>query len=479
MKQYIPTIGLEIHTELKTRPKMFCGCLNDPDEKEPNKNVCPVCLAHPGALPAPNRRAVESVLKLGIALQGALAERAHFDRKSYFYPDLPKGFQISQYDEPLVLGGELLAVRIRRIHLEEDTGRLLHPEGEKNISLVDYNRAGVPLMELVTEPSIKSGEEAAAFGRELQLILRYLGIASADMEKGGLRVEANVSVAREGASELGKKVEIKNLNSFKAVFEAVDYEIKRQIKVLGGGGKVAQETRGWSGAERATKSQRTKEDAHDYRYFPEPDIPPLDFSGPDFIDIAALRGEIPELPDGKRERFCGEYGLKPDEAELLVQDLEAARYFEEVISELKTEEKKANTTLVFNYLTSDLFGFMKERRIALSELKITPENFADLMALLDKGDISSRMAKDLIPDMHNSGEDPRAIIEKKGISQISGEEAIRSVIETVLYENKGAVEDYKKGKVSALQFLVGKTMAFLKGRGNPQMIQKLLTEALK
>ena len=271
---YKPVIGLEIHTELKTKTKMFCGCLNDSEEKNPNVNVCPICLAHPGTLPTINGKAVKFVLKLGMALNAQIPEFSKFDRKNYFYPDLPKGYQISQYDKPLVEGGELKGLKITRIHLEEDTGRLLHAQDGKS-SLVDFNRAGVPLMELVTEPDIKSGEEAMSFAKELQLIMRYLGISDADMEKGQMRVEANISLA-EGGERFGTKVEIKNLNSFKAVGESIDYEIKRQSEVLDKGEKVRQETRGWNEFKGITVSQRSKEEAHDYRYFPEPDLPPLD-----------------------------------------------------------------------------------------------------------------------------------------------------------------------------------------------------------
>ncbi len=325
---FIPTIGLEIHAELKTNSKMFCSCKNDPEEKHPNVNVCPVCLAHPGPLPVANETAIISVIRLGFAIKGTIAERSHFDRKSYFYPDLPKGYQISQYEDPLVLGGTLKGIRITRVHLEEDTAKLVHSDDGVS-SLVDYNRAGVPLMELVTEPDVKNADEAVAFARELQLILRYLGISDADMEKGQMRVEANISVRKSEGEGYGTKVEVKNINSFKAVHDAIEYELARQEKLITEGGKVSQETRGWDEKRGITESQRSKESAHDYRYFPEPDLPELDITR---FDIASIRDSIPELPEEKRERLVREYGLSRENAELLIEDKKMAEYFEESVS---------------------------------------------------------------------------------------------------------------------------------------------------
>jgi len=321
--RYVPTIGLEVHAELKTRAKMFCACANDPLEMKPNVNVCPICLAHPGAMPTINREAVAAVIKFGLAVGGKIATRAHFDRKSYFYPDLPKGYQISQYEGPLVLGGELRGVRVTRVHLEEDTGRLLHelpdhPKSEKPASFVDYNRAGVPLMELVTEPDITNGEQALAFAKELQRILRFLRVSDADMEKGQMRVEVNISLAPEGAKEYGTKVEVKNINSFKAAADSIDCEIRRQTELLEQGGTVIQETRGWDEKKHATVSQRSKESAHDYRYFPEPDLPPLTFTK---TEIEELFDALPELPEAKRMRFMHEFKLSREQAEALTEDV--------------------------------------------------------------------------------------------------------------------------------------------------------------
>src|SRR3989344_4720921 len=333
---YKPTIGLEIHAELKTNSKMFCSCKNDPDEKRPNVNICEICTAQPGTLPVANEEAIKKVIKTGLALNCTIAQDSKFDRKNYFYPDLPKGYQISQYDQPLASNGSLKfqvesgkfkVVRITRIHLEEDTGSLVHPEGA-DYSLVNLNRAGVPLMELVTEPDITSGEEAKRFAEELQLMFRYLGVSDADMEKGLMRVEVNISLSK--GKTLGTKVEIKNLNSFKVVEKSIDFEIERQQKLLEAGEKVMQETRGWHDKKEITFSQREKESAHDYRYFPEPDLPPLHFTKEYIVDIKA---GLPELPAQKRDRFVEEYGLEPAPVEIFVTNKDLSEYFEKVSSE--------------------------------------------------------------------------------------------------------------------------------------------------
>lgn len=476
MKQYTPTIGLEIHIELKTRTKMFCGCLNDSNEKTPNKNVCPVCLAHPGALPTINAEAVESVVKLGLALNGSIADHSHFDRKSYFYPDLPKGYQISQYENPLIKGGSLNNIRVRRIHLEEDTGRLLHGHKSKSSS-IDYNRAGVPLMELVTEPDIKNGETAMKFAKSLHLILRYLNIANADMEKGEMRIEANISVS--DTENLGTKVEVKNLNSFASVGAAIDYEIKRQADLLKRGEDIKQETRGWDEILQETKLQRAKEEAHDYRYFPEPDLPEMDLTKPEFIDINKLKIELPEMPVAKIERFQKEYALNPNQTLTIVNVPEAARFFEEAVSELKTETDAKNFQIIFNYLCSDIFGLMKNQNIGFEELKISPENLADLVTLIIRGEISSRIAKDLLLKMQETGDDPKNLISKLDIKHISDETSIRNIIKIVIDENPKALADYQEGNLNAVQFLIGKTMAKMKGQGDPNTIAIVLNQELE
>ena len=467
---YKPTIGLEIHAELKTKTKMFCDSLNDPDEKHPNVNVCPVCLGHPGTLPTANKQAIEHVIKVGLALGGKINPISKFDRKNYFYPDLPKGYQISQYDQPIVVGGSLNGIRIRRIHLEEDTGRLLHPSTNSGqVTLVDFNRAGVPLMELVTEPDIKSADEAAAFAKELQLILRYLGVSDADMEKGQMRVEANVSV------NMGTKVELKNINSFRAVRDAIQYEVKRQGEVLESGHKVEQETRGWDDTRQKTLSQRSKEEAHDYRYFPEPDLPPFETK---VFDIEKLRVDLPELPAEKRQRSAAEYQLDAKQTEVLVGDHALARFFEEAVSELGAGNSKADPKLIYNYLTSDLLGLMNENEVGFIDLKISPEHLAHLVSLIAAGKIMSRQAKDILKKMLDTGLDPEEILEQEGLHTVSDEVELKRVVQEVIKENPSAVQDYKKGKKASLEFLVGQAMKKLKGRGNPEVLRGMFTKII-
>ena len=457
---------------------MFCGCVNDPLEKKPNVNICPICTGHPGTLPVANKEAIKKVLQLGMALNSEIPLKSKFDRKNYFYPDLPKGYQISQYDEPLCVGGFLeigsKKIKLTRIHLEEDTARLIHSDKNES-SLVDFNRAGVPLMELVTEPDIENGKDATDFAKELQLVLRYLEISDADMEKGQMRVEANISISKD--KKLGTKVEIKNLNSFRAVEEAVDFEIKRQEEVLESGKKVSQETRGWNEFKKETFSQRFKEEAHDYRYFPEPDLPPLDFSDSNFIDLDFIRRSLSELPQQKRERLLRDYALKAEQIDFLIGDKKLAEFFEHSVSELLAdngqEKREEKIQLIFNYLSSDLQGLLKAESGDIRSLKITPENFADFVVMISSGEISSRIAKDLLKEMYISGLDPRQIIKDKEMSQISDESELAKAIEEVISENPKATEDYKKKGEATLQFLIGQAMKKLKGRGNPQILKEL------
>lgn len=467
---YKPTIGLEIHCELKTKSKMFCDSSNNPDETRPNFNVCPICLAHPGTLPVINQEAVKAVLKLGLAVGGKIPPVSRFDRKSYFYPDLPKGYQISQYKEPLVEGGNLLGVRITRVHLEEDTGRLIHsPDGKS--SLVDFNRAGVPLMELVTEPDIHSAEEAVAFAKELRLILRYLGISEANMEKGQMRIEVNISVSKD--NKLGTKVEVKNLNSFKTVEEAIRQEIKRQIEILENNKMVMHETRGTAiAAEGEFMSQRSKELAHDYRYFPEPDLPPLDLTK---ISLEPL----PELPAAKRVRFAEKYFLSPAQIDILVDNLEFADYFEEIAMKSKFKEKSYYQHL-FNNLMSEAKGFINEKKITIGEFKksVSPENFEDLISFVMTGIASSAIVKKVLPEMYVSGENPKTIMEREGIKLISGELELEKTVQEIIKENPAAVNDYQKGKANALQFLIGQAMKKLKSQANPDILRKLFEKIL-
>ncbi|MEW5907735.1 MAG: Asp-tRNA(Asn)/Glu-tRNA(Gln) amidotransferase subunit GatB [Patescibacteria group bacterium] len=481
--KYIPTIGLEIHVELKTKTKMFCNSLNDPNEKHPNINVCPVCMGHPGTLPVINKEAVKKVLMLGRALNGKIADYSRFDRKNYFYPDLPKGYQISQYKYPLVLGGELNGVRITRIHLEEDTGKLIHT---KDGSLVDFNRAGVPLMELVTEPDIKSGEEVRKFAEELQLILRYLDISDADMEKGQMRVEANISLLPQfqisnlpdgkvglRSQKLGTKVEIKNLNSFRAVERAINYEIERQEESLNEGKKVIQETRGWDENKQRTFSQREKEESHDYRYFPEPDLPPLQPSS-----IIFQLSTIPELPQQKRKRFKEEFSLKKEQIEILIKDKKFSEYFERVVSELSNRNF---IQLAVNYLTTDLQSLMKEKSIGWSDedvLLITSKDFAELIFFVGNKKITSRVAKDVLKIMIETGKKPKDIIEEKNLMQKTDQSLIDEIADQIINENLKVLEDYRAGKESALQFLVGRGMKLTKGSIDPEILKNILRKKI-
>lgn len=480
---YIPTIGLEIHAELKTKTKMFCHSLNDPLEKKPNTNICSVCTGQPGSLPTINKRAIALMVKIGLALDGKIAERTKFDRKNYFYPDLPKGYQISQYDQPIVSDAQLLGVRIARIHLEEDAGRLAHEKdvSGREASLVDYNRAGLPLMELVTEPDITNARQARKFAEELQRILRYLDASDADMEKGQMRVEANISIRSDIDAPLGTKVEVKNINSFRAVEEAILYEIERQNAVISGGGKVVQETRGWDENKKETFSQRMKEEAHDYRYFPEPDLPPLVLAESG-IDLKTIAREIPELPIAKRERFMTEYALSYEQADAVVADPSNAKYFEEAISELETEEggKRSDAIkLLYNYFTSDFWGLLAEQGISIQASKITPENFADLVMLLINGKISSRSAKDLLRKMNETGLDPRELVKSGGMEQISDTATLEPIAQKVLSENPKVVADYKKGKTAAIQALIGKTIGATGGKANPGVVKEIFERLLK
>jgi len=491
-------IGLEIHAELKTKTKMFCQSLNDPFELHPNVNICPVCMGHPGTLPVINREAVKKVIAVGLALNGVIPEFSQFDRKQYFYPDLPKGYQISQYLHPLVSGGyldiEKKRICITRVHLEEDTGRLSH-DPKSGSSFVDFNRAGVALMELVTEPDFRTGGEVIQFGEELQRIFRYVEASDADMEKGQMRVEVNISVRPVGREEFGTKVEVKNINSFKFASAAVDFETKRQIAVLEAGESVVQETRGWNENKGESFSQRKKESAHDYRYFPEPDLPPLSFSR-EFVE--EVRAELPELPAQKRERFGREYGLESAVIEVLVRDKALAGYFEEVVSELAQHDKDMSAALVGEsrpvgrekpvvhnlprtaaaFLTQDFLRLLREKSATVRDVRITSENFAELVLYVAKNKISNIAAKEVLEEMFASGEDPSDIIERKGLWQISDMSELEDMVRRVIDSNKTAVEDIKNGKTSTLQFLVGQVMKDSRGKANPKVVQDMLRKII-
>ena len=489
--KYDVVIGLEIHLESKTKSKMFCSCLNDADERRPNINVCPICMGHPGTLPQINEEAIDNIIKLGLALNSKISNYTKFDRKNYFYPDLPKGYQISQFDYPVCREGFLdfktekgvKLVRINRLHQEEDAGRLVH--ASDGTSMVDFNRAGLALIELVTEPDFSSAEEVINFAKELQLIARYLNVSEANMEKGEMRIEVNLSLKEKGKRELGTKVEIKNLNSFKTIEKAIAYEIERQAEILEDGGMIVQETRGFNDAKQITISQRSKEDSHEYRYFPEPDLPPLLISEE---RIKTLKGRIPELPQGKRLRLEGEYGLKdPKTIEVFVQNKDFAEYFEKVATEVLNwmQHKRIDKEKYFdlikleaNYLTSDLLGLANGEIIDFSE-KIIPENFAEFIVLIYSGEINSKIAKVVLKDMYDLKKDPTHIIEDKGLKQLDDEKEIDKIIKSVLESNPSAISDYKNGKLASFQFLIGQIMAKSKGKINPDKAKEVLSRKLE
>ena len=490
-KTYYPTIGLEIHAELKTRTKMFCNSPNNPEERRPNSNICAVCMGHPGTLPVVNKEAVKHVLKVGLAVGGELADYSEFDRKNYFYPDIPKGYQISQYAHPLVTGGILDGVRLTRVHLEEDTAKSFHLDEEggplphesafgprSSASLIDFNRAGVPLMELVTEPVITDAAQAVHFAKELQLLLRYLSVADADMEKGQMRVEANISVSTD-KEKFGKKVEVKNLNSFRAVERAIAFELSRQEKLIEEGGEVVQETRGWDEDTGETFSQRRKEESHDYRYFPDPDIPKLKLREIKEFAPANLQKEIPELPWKRRARLPSEYGIKKEDAELFVNEPAIGVYFEEVARGLKGD--KSAVKLASNYITSDLIGLVKgdgTGEMSSSAIRIKSADLVELIGMISKNEISSRGAKDILKIMFEKGGTARAIAEEKGLFQESDSGALTAVVQKVLTDNPQAVSEYQAGKTAALQFLVGQCMKATKGSGNPAILKELLAKEI-
>lgn len=499
---YQAIIGLEIHAELKTKSKMFCACNNDAANKPANTNVCPICLGHPGTLPVPNKKAVEFVISAGLALNCQINRLSKFDRKNYFYPDLPKGYQISQYDLPLAYDGYLeiddQKILITRIHLEEDTGKSFHPKG-KDHTLIDFNRAGTPLMELVTEPVIEDAVQAKKFCQKYQQILRYLEISNADMEHGEMRCEANVSVQKVGAfkyegglikpvgkHKLNNKVEVKNINSFRAVEKAINFEIKRQTELLEKGEEIIGETRGWDDKKNATVSQRVKESSADYRYFPEPDIPPLEIDGQWLADIQA---SLPELPDEKMRRFEREYGLNQETAEILTSDRDLANWSEQVISELDAwidangdeseRQDKKLAKIAGNWITGELMKHLKANNETINQLKMTAENFAELVSLIYQGKINSSAGQTILEFMYNQGGDPTDIMAKMGLEQIDDEAALEKTVIKIISDNQEQADQYKKGKTNVIQFLLGKVMAETGGKANPKIVRELLEKNLK
>jgi len=447
---------------------MFCGCTNDPHVGEPNIYICPVCTAHPGTLPVVNRAAVEKVRMVGVAIGGTLADFSEFDRKNYFYPDIPKAYQISQYAHPLVSGGELAGVAITRIHLEEDTARSQHHQGIG--SLVDFNRAGVPLMELVTEPVIHSAAHAGQFARELQLLFRTLGVSNANMEKGEMRVEANISVSNTDV--FGTKVEVKNLNSFKAMEAAIDYEVVRQIDVLKSGASVVQETRGWDEVKGKTFSQRSKESANDYRYFPDPDIPKYQLSLVEDMTISRLSEKIPILPNKIRDSYR-DLGITEEHIETILFNSALQSFFWSVIAELTNASTK-EVQLAANYVVTDVASALQKNDSTLDPR--APVAFAALIELIANETINSRTAKDLLPEVLFSGIDPKSVAKERGLTQQNSSDALLPLVTQVLEENPDVAAEYAAGKETALKYLVGQGMKLSKGTANPQLLEKLLKE---
>ena len=495
MDKYIPTIGLEIHAEMKTNSKMFCSCKNDPDESKPNKNVCPICLGHPGTLPVLNHQAIRNVIRIGVAVGGNIADFTEWDRKNYFYPDIPKGYQISQYKYPLVSGGSIANIEIERIHLEEDTAQSTHDTHHK--SLVNYNRSGVPLMELVTKPVIHDAKSAVSFAKELQLLLRYLGAGEANMEKGEMRVEANISVAKKPQSPndqiiLGTKTEVKNLNSFRAVERAIEYEIERQISLIENGEKVVQETRGWDDKKNETYSQRSKESSHDYRYFPEPDIPKLKISEISDFSRDAISKSLPELPWDKRKRLFEQYALTQKEVDMFIDSPTLCDYYEQITVKFETDskitsnDKKDKIRLVTNYLLNDYLTIINYN---LTELNfINPSQFADIIEMVHSKIMGSNSAKGTFRLCYEyfrkskkitNSEELKILIEDNNLKQNSNPEQIESTVIEIIKNNPKAVEEYKAGKTASLQFLIGQAMKATKGSANPGILSKIFLEKLK
>ncbi len=500
-KTYYPVIGLEIHAELKTHSKMFCACRNDPDEMAQNKNICAVCMGNPGTLPVPNKEAIKHVIRVGVSVGGDIANFTEWDRKNYFYPDIPKGYQISQYAYPLVKNGEIAGVKLTRIHLEEDTASSSHDHPTdahgNSFSLVDFNRAGVPLMELVTEPVIHDAKTAGIFAKELQLLLRELGAGDANMEKGEMRVEANISVSTDPRAHefpydfktFGRKVEVKNLNSFRSVERAIEYEIQRHIDLIerGEADKIAQETRGFDESTGKTFSQRAKEDSHDYRYFPDPDIPKLFTQEIPEFNVNTIEQGLPVLPWELRDRYQKEYSMKAEDAEMFVQQKMFRNFFEQSVASIESSEN--HIKLITNYITSDIAGLVKKNSsvnatdVDVSEIRISVPAFVEIISMIDLGELSSRGAKDLIAMYWTddpvilsdiSSKSPKQIAEERGMIIKNDPEALKKMISEIVSANPTVLADYKGGKEASLQFFIGQIMKMTKGSVNPQVAKEAL-----
>jgi aspartyl-tRNA(Asn)/glutamyl-tRNA(Gln) amidotransferase subunit B len=480
--KYEAIIGLEVHAQMLTESKIFCGC-STKFGSEPNTQTCPVCIGMPGVLPVLNKKALESAIKTGLAMNCRISPYSRFARKNYFYPDLPKGYQISQYELPIcehgyieiVVDGAIKKSGITRIHMEEDAGKNIHEsappkaDGGGDFSFVDLNRAGVPLMEIVSEPDIRSPREAVEYMKKLRTILRYLSVCDGNMEQGSLRCDANVSVRPVGQNELGVKVEIKNINSFRFVEKALDYEIRRQIKVLEDGGKIIQETRLWDSTRVITESMRGKEEAHDYRYFPEPDLVPITVEQ-QWID--EIKSSLPELPDIKRQRFISEYGLPEYDADLLTSERLLADWYEEAV------KLGGQPRIVANWIKGDLMRLLHEENKSIEECSLKPKQLIGMLKLIDDGTISSKIAKTIFEDMYKTGKDAEFIVKEKGLVQITDTFVIEKAVDDVITKNPKEVERYRAGQEKLIGFFVGQVMKLTKGKANPQMVNELLKKKL-
>lgn len=481
---YEPVIGLEVHVQIKTNSKLFCSCETD-FGATPNSHVCPVCTGQPGVLPVLNKKAVEGIVKVGLATGCTINPDSYFARKQYFYPDLPKAYQISQSDQPVCSDGSITitvdgnpkVIRIQRIHLEEDAGKLIHTIGSTELpySLVDLNRSSIPLMEIVSHPDLGSPEEANDYLSALKATVQYMGVSDCDMEKGSLRCDANVSVRIKGETKLGKRVEVKNMNSFRAVKDAIVHEMNRQVQLIEEGGSVVQETRLWNEAKAATFSMRSKEDAHDYRYFPEPDLLPVKLTE-EWIE--SIRRVLPELPAARKVRLMSQLGLSEYDAGVLVGDQALVNYFEEGLKALPENSRQAGAKLLVNWITTELLGRLNQEKKTIEQSPVSSASLAELVDLVNGGTLSGKMAKDVFAEIYSSGESPKTVVAKKGLSQVSDESELIKFVEEVLNENPQVVADVVAGKERAIGSLVGALMKKTKGRANPQLANELIKKQI-
>lgn len=485
--KYEAIIGLETHCQLNTNTKIFCNCSTNFDSP-PNTNVCPVCLGHPGVLPVLNEEVLNSAIKMGLAIEGQIASYSKFDRKQYFYPDLPKNYQISQFDLPIVEHGKLeielvdpktkeiskKTIGITRLHMEEDAGKLVHGGSDRlagsTHSLVDFNRTGIPLLEIVSEPDLRSGQEASEYAQELRRVVRYLGIGNGNMQEGSLRCDVNISVRPFGQKEFGVKVEIKNMNSFSAIQKAIEYEIERQIDTIENGGSIVQETRLWDEGKQCTFSMRIKEGSSDYRYFPEPDLPPLEVSK---AQLETLQKLLPELPAQKRIRYEAEFGLSPYDARVLTDDRDVALYFEAVVASGASVKGSAN------WVTQDIAAYLNSNvELTINDIALKPEMLGELITLIENGTISGKIAKDLLPELLVKGGSPQEIVESKGLIAISNPDELAEIIDKIIADNPDKLAQFKAGKTKLQGFFVGQIMKETGGKADPKLANKILNEKL-